>query len=315
MHDVDLVPPPPIQPPAPLGFIGLGMMGASMAANLHRAGFVLRVHTRSRHRAAPLEAAGAAWAATPLDAARGAACVAICVPDTSDVEAVLFGAGGVAAGLAEGAVVLDFSTIDAEATRGFARRLLAERGAFLLDSPVSGGPQGARDATLTCMVGGDGRAFEAALPVLRAVGRTITHLGPSGAGQVCKAANQLILAATMQAVAEALALGRAAGLDPGTMRAALLGGSARSVVLEKHALRMIEGDLTPAFRAELLRKDLRLAAAALRAHGVFAPGTAVVGQMLEALVGAGRGKQDASALGALVAELSGQGEAKPAPRS
>jgi 2-hydroxy-3-oxopropionate reductase len=295
----------PIQPPAPVAFIGLGVMGAAMAANLQRAGFRLAVSNRSRGKAAVLEAAGATWAESPASAARGAACVALCLPDTADVETVLLGPGGVVETVERGAVVIDFSTIAAAPTAAFAARLAQERGAFLLDSPVSGGPAGARDGTLTCMVGGDADAFAAAQPVLQAVGGKLTHLGPPGAGQVCKSANQLLVAATLQAVAEALALGRKAGLEPEAMRQALLGGSARSFVLENHAKRIIEGTTAPGFRAELMRKDMRLALTATRDHGVFAPATAAAAQMLEALVNSGRGGLDSSALGALVAELSG----------
>jgi 2-hydroxy-3-oxopropionate reductase len=299
------MPPDPIQPPAAVAFVGLGVMGAAMAANLQRAGFRLALHNRSRDKAAALEAAGATWADSPAAAARGAACVALCLPDTADVDAVLSGRGGVVETVERGAVVIDFSTIAAAPTAAFAARLAQERGAFLLDSPVSGGPGGARDGTLTCMVGGDAGAFAAAQPVLRAVGAKLTHLGPAGAGQVCKSANQLLVAATLQAVAEALALGRKAGLDPEAMRQALLGGSARSFVLENHAKRIIEGITAPGFRAELMRKDMRLALTATRDHGVFAPATATTAQMLEALVNSGRGSLDSSALGALVAELSG----------
>ena len=295
----------PITPPARLAFIGLGVMGASMAANLQRAGFELTLHNRSRDKAAALEQAGATWADKPAEAARGTATVALCLPDTPDVEAVLFGAGGVAEGLAPGVVVVDFSSIAASATAGFARRLREERGAFLLDSPVSGGPAGARDGTLTCMVGGEAEAFAAAQAVFAAVGRSVTHLGPPGAGQVCKSANQLIISGTMQMVFEALALGRKAGLDPEAMRQALLGGSARSAVLEAHAKRYIDAATQPGFRAELMRKDMRLALGAVRDHGVFAPGTAMAAQMLEALVNSGRGGKDSAALGELVAELSG----------
>jgi 2-hydroxy-3-oxopropionate reductase len=299
-------------PPARAAFIGLGVMGASMAANIRRAGFALTVHTRSRAKAAALEADGTAWADTPAAAARDADCVAMCLPDTADVESVLFGPDGVAQGLRPGTVVIDFSSIAAPATQGFAQRL-AERGAFLLDSPVSGGPGGARDGTLTCMVGGEAAAFAAAQPVFRAVGRAATHLGPSGAGQVCKSANQLIVAATIQAVAEALALGRKAGLDPVAMREALRGGSAGSFVLEHHGRRINEGLLTAGFRAELMRKDMRLALGAARNHGVFAPAAALAAQMMEALVNSGRGGLDAHALGFLVAELSGL-DAPSAPR-
>jgi 2-hydroxy-3-oxopropionate reductase len=294
-----------ISPPAHVAFIGLGVMGAAMAANIVKAGFALAVHNRSRGKAEALEASGARWAATPAEAARGAACIGLCLPDTPDVEAVLFGPGGLAEGVEAGSVVIDFSTIAAAPAAGFARRLLEERGAHLLDSPVSGGPGGARDGTLTCMIGGDAIAFEAARPFLQAVGKTVTHLGPPGAGQVCKSANQLLVAATMQAVSEALALGRKAGLDPVAMRQALLGGSARSFVMENHAKRMIEGTLQPGFRAELMRKDTRLSLAAMRDHGVFAPATAMAAQMMEALVNSGRGGMDSASLGLLVAELSG----------
>lgn len=294
-----------IAPPARISFIGLGVMGAAMAANLAKAGFALTLHSRSRDKAAPLEAAGAAWAATAEEAARDAACVCLCLPDTPDVEAVLFGPAGVAAGVARGAVVIDFSTISAAATAGFAARLAEQRGAALLDSPVSGGPGGARDGTLTCMVGGEAAALDRARPVFEAVGRTITHLGPAGAGQVCKSANQLVVAATMLAVAEALALGAKAGLDGEAMRRALLGGSAQSFVMQNHAGRMLAGNFAPGFRAELMRKDLRLSAGAMRDHGVFAPATALAAQMLEALVATGRGGLDSAAVGALVAELSG----------
>jgi 2-hydroxy-3-oxopropionate reductase len=294
-----------IAPPAPVAFIGLGVMGASMAANLLKAGFAVTVSSRTRARAATLEAAGARWAATPEEAARGAACVGICVPDTPDVEAVLFGEHGIARGVARDAVVVDFSTIAATAAAAFAARLLAEAGAPLLDSPVSGGPGGARDGTLTCMVGGDAAALDLARPVFEAVGKTITHLGPPGAGQVCKSANQLVVAATMLAVAEALALGAKAGLDGQAMRRALLGGSAKSFVMENHAARMLEQNFAPGFRAELMRKDLRLSAAAMRDNGVFAPATNLAAQMLEAVVASGRGGLDSASVGALVAELSG----------
>ena len=294
-----------VSPPARVAFLGLGVMGAAMAANIAKAGFALSVHNRSRGKAEALEAAGASWAATPAGAARGAAVVGLCLPDTPDVEAVLFGPGGVAEGVAPGTVVIDFSTIAAAPAAGFARRLLEERGAHLLDSPVSGGPAGARDGTLTCMIGGDAGAFERARPYFEAVGRTFTHLGPPGAGQVCKSANQLMVAATMLAVSEALALGRKAGLDPVAMRQALLGGSARSFVMENHAKRIIEGTLQPGFRAELMRKDTRLSLAAMRDHGVFAPSTALAAQMMEALVNSGRGGMDSASLGLLVAELSG----------
>ncbi|MBR0652963.1 NAD(P)-dependent oxidoreductase [Roseomonas terrae] len=294
----------PVIPPARVAFIGMGVMGAAMAANIMKAGFALTVSSRSRAKAEPLIAAGADWAPTAQDAADGAACVCLCVPDTPDVEAVLFGEDGVIHGAAPGTVVIDFSTIAASASAGFAARM-AERGLVLLDSPVSGGPQGAIDGTLTCMVGGADAGFSAARQVFDAVGKTITLLGPAGSGQVCKSANQLIIVAAMQAAAEALAMGRKAGLDPMLMRQALLGGSARSFVMENHAKRMIEGTFKPGFRAELMRKDIRLAVGAMRDNGVFAPATALGAQMMEAVVNSGRGGLDAASLYGLVAELSG----------
>lgn len=295
---------PDIPPPARVAFVGLGIMGAAMAANLKRAGFDLAIHSRSRGKAAELEAMGAHWCDTGAEAAREAGIIGLCVPDTPDVELALFGPGGIAEGAGAGSVVIDFSTISAQATQGFAARL-AEQGVILLDSPVSGGPQGAIEGTLTCMVGGEAAGFAQAASYFAAVGKTITHLGPSGAGQICKAANQLIICATLTAVSEALAMGRKAGLDPETMRTALSGGSADSFVLRNHAKRIIAGNYTPGFRAELMRKDMRLAAAAIRDHGVFGPATAMTAPLLELLVNKGAGKDDLAALGRLVAELSG----------
>jgi 2-hydroxy-3-oxopropionate reductase len=294
----------PITPPARVAFVGLGIMGAAMAANLQRTGFALSIHSRTRAKAAALEAAGAAWCASGAEAARGARFIGLCVPDTPDVEAALFSPGGIAEGVEAGSVVVDFSTISPTAAQGFAARL-AERGAVLLDSPVSGGPQGAIDGTLTCMVGGDRAGFDAAAACFAAVGRTVTHLGGPGSGQVCKAANQLIICATLTAVSEALALGRKAGLDPEAMRTALSGGSADSFVLRNHAKRVLAGNLAPGFRAELMRKDMRIAAQAVRDHGVFAPATGMAAPLLEALANAGHAQSDVAALGRLIAELSG----------
>jgi 2-hydroxy-3-oxopropionate reductase len=288
-----------------VAFIGLGTMGASMAANIARAGFRLVVQSRTRARADALVAAGATWAATAAEAAEGARALCLCVPDAPDVEAVLFGLNGATNGLAEGAIVIDFSTIASAPAANFAA-LLAAQGVALLDSPVSGGPKGAAEGTLTCMVGGDRAAFDAAASLFAAVGKTITHLGPAGSGQVCKAANQLIICAAMQAAAEGLALGAKAGLDVEAMRQALIGGSARSAVLENHAVRMLKESFSPpAFRASLMRKDIRIALEAVQAHGVFAPATAHAAQMFEAIANQGRAEQDCTVIGQLVAELSG----------
>ena len=295
----------PLAPGDRVAFIGLGTMGAAMAANISSAGVRLAVHTRTRARAEALVASGALWAETPGEAAREARALCLSLPDAADVKAVLFGAGGAAEALAPGSIVIDFSTIAPEEASRFAA-MPAERGVPMLDSPVSGGPKGAAQATLTCMVGGDRSAFAAASALFSAVARTVTHLGPAGSGQVCKAANQLIICATMQAVAEGLALGARAGLDVAAMREALLGGGARSAVLETHALRMLEQRFSPpAFRAGLMRKDIRIALAAAQVHGVFAPATAHAAQMFEALANQGRDGEDCTVLGQLVAELSG----------
>ncbi|MCW8086763.1 NAD(P)-dependent oxidoreductase [Sabulicella glaciei] len=291
-----------ITPPARAAFVGLGVMGRAMAANIAKAGFDLAVSSRTPSKA---EGLSARLCGTGAEAARGAAVVGLCVPDTPDVEAALFGPGGIAEGVERGTVVVDFSTISAAATRGFAERLMAERGAILLDSPVSGGPQGAIDGTLTCMVGGDEAAFAAAQPFFAAVGKTITRLGPSGAGQVCKSANQLMICASLVAVAEALSMGRKAGLDPLAMREALMGGSADSAVLRNHAKRLLDRKFTPGFRAELMLKDLRLAAEAVKDTGTFAPATAMALPLLEMLVERGAGGEDVVALGRLVEEMSG----------
>ena len=293
-----------IEAPAPVAFLGLGTMGGAMAANLLAAGHRLSLFSRTRARAAALEAAGAAWCDSPAGAARDADALCLCLPDTPDVEGVLFGPAGAAEALRPGAVVVDFSTVSAEASRRWAARL-AERGVGFLDSPVSGGPKGAKDATLTCFVGGEVAVFDAAQPLLRAVARTITHLGPAGAGQTGKSANQIIVTATMLAIGEGFALARKAGIDVKALREALLGGSARSFVLENHAKRVVEENPTVGFRTELMAKDLRLAVAAAASLGVVAPGAAATSQWLAMLEAAGRGGEDVSALVRLASEWSG----------
>jgi len=295
-----------VEAPARVAFLGLGIMGGAMAANLLAAGYRLTLFSRTRAKAAALEAAGAVWCDSAAAAARDADAVCLCLPDTPDVEGALFGPRGAAGTLRPGAVVVDFSTVSAAASRGWAERLAA-RGAGFLDSPVSGGPGGAKAATLTCFVGGEAAVFAAALPLLRAVGRTITHLGPAGAGQTGKSANQIIVTATMLAIGEGFALARKAGIDPKALREALMGGSARSFVLENHAKRVAEEDRSVGFRAELMAKDLRLAVAAAASLGVVAPGAAATSQWLAMLEAAGRGAEDVSALVRLPSEWSGVG--------
>ena len=222
-----------------IGFVGLGTMGAAMAANLRKAGFEVTVWNRTPGRAADLVAQGAREAASPAAVAAASDVVVCCVSDTPDVEAVLFGDDGVAHGLARGGLVIDCSTISPGATATFAARL-AEAGIAFVDAPVSGGSEGAKNATLTIMVGGEPAAFERALPVLQAMGKTVTLFGPAGSGQAVKAVNQVILAGAYLGVAEGMVLALKAGLDPVAVAAALDGGAARSWVLENRSGRMID---------------------------------------------------------------------------
>lgn len=288
----------------PVGFIGLGVMGKSMARNLIKAGFKVALYNRSRAAVDELVKEGGVAAASPAEVATRAEIICICVPDTPDVEAVLFGAGGAAAAAKPGSVVIDFSTISAPATVEFAGRL-EQAGVAMLDSPVSGGPAGARDAALSCMIGGDAATLARCMPVFRAVGKTFTHIGGSGAGQLCKSCNQLVVVGTVMAACEALTLAKKSGIDPYKVRDALLGGSAQSFVLQNHAKRFLDGQLAPGFRVTLMQKDLRLAAAAAQSAESFAPVAGLAAQLLAALCNTGRAGMDNAAMGLLYEELSG----------
>ncbi len=293
--------------PTSVGFIGLGVMGKSMAHNLLKAGFPLIVHNRSRGAVDELAKEGARAATSPAQVARASDVMLLSLPDTPDVEAVLFGPQGVAEGAHDGLIVIDTSTISATATAEFARRLAARRVAYV-DSPVSGGPKGAADGTLSCMLGGDEAVIARSMAVLRAIGKTFVHVGPTGAGQAVKACNQLVIMATLLGVAEAVALCKKMRIDPLKMREALLGGSAQSFVLQNHGKRLLDGTLQPGFRAALMCKDLKLAVAAGRDTETFMPVTALGAQLLGALCNTGRGGLDSAALGLLIQELSGIGE-------
>lgn len=294
-----------------VAFIGLGVMGGGMAANLARKGFPLAVFNRTPTKAAPVVALGATLAGSATAAARGADVVFLCLPATEDVAAVLFGDGGIAAVLRPGAVVIDTSTIDPVATREFAARLAAQDIA-MLDSPVSGGQKGAADGTLSCMVGGPADVLARVRPCLAAIATTIVHIGDNGAGQVAKACNQICVATNMLGVAEAVALALRMGVDPRRVREALLGGAAKSTVLERHALRLIDRDFTPGFRAALMEKDIRIAVEAMSRTRVYAPVSADIHQLLKALLQTGRADLDWGAVGALIQELSGVGAEKAA---
>jgi 3-hydroxyisobutyrate dehydrogenase len=287
-----------------IGFCGLGTMGAAMASNLLRAGFTLTVWNRSAGRAEELVAAGAAEAATPRELAAASDIVVICVSDTPDVEAVLFGPDGIAAGTRSGALVVDCSTIDPAATRTFAARL-AQGGVSLVDAPVSGGSEGAQKGTLTIMVGGDAADFERARPVLEAMGRSVTHMGPVGSGQATKAVNQVILCGTYLGVAEGLVLALKSGLDVQKVVAALSGGAAQSWVLENRSGRMIANDYPLGFKIALHLKDVMIALAMARETGAALPATALVSQIENGLLAQGHGDDDVSGIARAVRQLSG----------
>ncbi len=290
-----------------IGFIGLGVMGKPMARNLVKAGFSLVVHSRSRPAVDELAAAGARAAVSPADVAKLSTIVITMVPDTPDVELVLTGTDGVLSALQSDAIVVDMSSISPAATQRLARQVAA-RGGAMLDAPVSGGEIGAINAQLSIMVGGEEAAFHRALPVLQAMGNKerIVHIGPSGAGQVCKICNQIAIGGALSGVSEAFALAKKAGVDAARVRQALLGGFAASRVLEVHGERMLNDNYKPGFRARLYQKDLRLANEAAMTNGVAMPGTAVVTQLINALVAAGGGELDYAALGTVLFRLAGR---------
>ncbi len=287
-----------------VGFCGLGTMGAAMAANIARAGFPLTVWNRTPGRADLPVSLGATEAATPAALAAAVDVVVICVSDTPDVAAVLFGEDGVEAAAREGLLVIDCSTIAPGETREFAARL-AGKGARFVDAPVSGGSEGAQKATLTIMVGGEEAAFEAARPVLEAMGKTITHFGPVGSGQVVKACNQVILAGTYLGVAEGMVLAMKAGLDARKVAEALSGGAARSWVLENRAGRMIDDDYPLGFRIALHLKDVMIALDLAREVGAALPVTALASQIESGLVAQGHGDDDNAALARAIRSWSG----------
>jgi 2-hydroxy-3-oxopropionate reductase len=287
--------------PDRLGFVGLGIMGRPMARHLADAGLPLTVHSRSPGPVDELVAAGAARASSPAEVAAASDVVITMLPDTPDVELVVFGADGVAAAATRGSLVIDMSSIDPIATRAFAQRL-SEHGVAMLDAPVSGGERGAIDATLSIMVGGDAGSFDRGRPLFELLGRTVVHVGAAGAGQVAKACNQLVVAATIEAVAEALALAERAGVDAARVREALLGGFAGSKILEVHGQRMLDRAFEPGFRARRHRKDARIVLDTAKQVGAPVPAFEAVARQLDELVDAGGGELDHSALFTLLDE-------------
>ncbi len=287
-----------------IGVVGLGTMGGAMAANLGRAGFPVAAWNRTAGRASELDELGVTIAASPAALAAATDVVLLCVSDTPDVEAVLFAPDGVAAGAAAGTLVIDCSTISPAASRGFAARL-AMQGIAFVDAPVTGGSEGARNATLAILVGGEPADVERARPVLAAIGRTITHLGPVGAGQAAKAVNQVMLAGVYLGVAEGLVLAMKAGLDPGQVVAALSTGAAQSWVLANRSGRMIANDYPLGFRVALHLKDLGIGLAMARETGTALPVAALAAQLEVGLVAGGHADDDMSALARTIRTLSG----------
>ncbi len=277
-----------------LAWIGLGIMGAPMAGHLRAAGHELFVTTRSAMPQALLDA-GAIACKTAAEVTSKADVIFTMVPDTPDVQKVLFGEGGVASALTKGKTVIDMSSISPIETKEFAKQIEAT-GAGWLDAPVSGGEVGAKAASLTIMVGGKDEVFERMQPLLALMGKNITHVGPASAGQVTKVANQIIVALNIAAVAEALVFAAKAGADPARVRQALMGGFASSRVLEVHGERMIKRTFNPGFRIKLHQKDLNLALQGARALGVALPNTAMTAQLMQACAAAGLADMDHSAL-------------------
>jgi 2-hydroxy-3-oxopropionate reductase len=287
-----------------IGFIGLGIMGRPMAGHLVDAGYAVTVWNRTRSKMQALVERGASAAESPKDVAARSDITITMVADTPDVVDVILGPQGVLHGVRRGSVVVDMSTISPVVTREIAQRL-AERGAEMLDAPVSGGEKGAIDGTLSIMVGGKPEVFERVLPVFQAMGKQIVHLGATGAGQITKACNQLVLALTLLGVAEALTLARKAGVDPAKVRAALLGGFAQSRVLELHGQRMLDRNFEPGFRTRLYHKDMGIVMETGRSAGMPLVGGALAAQLYQVAMTQGLGEKDYSVLARVVAGLAG----------
>ena len=279
---------------ANIGFIGLGIMGKPMALNLIKGGHTLFLQSRSGV-AAELTAAGGTTCANAKEVAQKSDVVIIMVPDTPDVEKVLFSADGVAAGLTKGKTVIDMSSISPIETKAFAKRI-NDLGCDYVDAPVSGGEVGAKSAALTIMVGATPATFERVKPLFELMGKNITLVGGIGDGQTCKVCNQIIVALNIEAVSEALVFASKAGADPAKVRQALMGGFAASRILEVHGERMIKRTFDPGFRIELHQKDLNLALQGARAMGVSLPNTATAQELFNACAADGGAKSDHSAM-------------------
>lgn len=288
-----------------IGFIGLGLMGKPMSLNLIKAGFELTVHSRSRAPIEELAAAGAAVAGSPREVAESSEIVITCLPDSPDVEAVVLGNSGVLEGAAPGSLFIDHSTIKPEVARRIADQL-GQHGVLALDAPVSGGDVGAKAGTLAIMVGGPPEAFERAGPVFEAVGKTITYVGESGAGQVAKACNQIMVAAQMTALAELLLLAQKLGVSAPRVVEAIKGGAAQCWTLDVKPARLFAGERRPGFKAHLMHKDLAIVLDTARAYGMPLPVTATNMQLFEAMLQLGMRELDNSAVIGVLEAMSGE---------
>ncbi|MBI2538301.1 MAG: 2-hydroxy-3-oxopropionate reductase [Deltaproteobacteria bacterium] len=284
-----------------IGFIGLGIMGKPMARNLIKAGYSLVVHNRSRPAVDELAKEGAKAADSPQAVAAQTEVVITMLPDSPDVELVYAGERGVFAGARKGMLLIDMSSISPVVARKLARAAEG-KGAEMLDAPVSGGEVGAINAALSIMIGGKAPAVERAMPIFQALGKNIVHIGDAGAGQVAKAANQVVVGLTIAAVSEALVLSAKAGVDPAKVRQVLLGGFAQSRILDAHGQKMLERNFKPGFRIRLHEKDLSIALATAREYGVSLPLTAIADQMMITMKATGRGDLDHAGLVTLIEE-------------
>ncbi len=288
-----------------IGFIGLGIMGKPMAGHLIAAGHTVHVYNRSQAAVKELAGKGAVACRSSAEVAEKADIVFIMVPDTPDVEQVLFGPNGVAETVRKGSIVVDMSSISPIATKDFAEKLSA-KGVEMLDAPVSGGQIGAENATLSIMVGGKAEVFAKIKPYFELLGKSMVHIGPSGDGQTCKVANQIVVALTIEAVGEALLLAAKAGADPLRVREALLGGFAQSRILDLHGQRMIARFFNPGFRIRLHQKDLNLALQTARSLGLSLPNTATAQELFNAVAAQDDGSDlDHSAMVLALEKLAG----------
>jgi 2-hydroxy-3-oxopropionate reductase len=288
-----------------VGYIGLGLMGKSIARNILKAGFPLVVHNRSRKAVDELVAEGARATSSPAEVAAQVEVVFTNLPDTPDVEKVVLGPGGILDGAHPGLIWVDNSTVKPAAARTLSLRL-AEKGVLSLDAPVSGGDIGARDATLAIMVGGPEEALEKVIPVFQAMGKTVTHVGAAGAGQVAKAANQIMVAAQMVAMGELLIFSQKAGVDPLRVVEAIKGGAAQCWTLDVKPPRLFAGNRSPGFKAHMQAKDLNIILETAREYGIPLPSAALDAQLYNAMLQNGMGELDNSAVIGIIEQLAGE---------